>query len=257
MRLFEIDETYNVKPNKIWISLIPEFANLFRRDKGSSGDSDGRKKAKARKELSFIYFFCDFGSPLRDWLPEEKEKEALYYSRLTESDLKDEGLQQAIKKYIELQNKAARSMRTYNAITKGLDKLDLYLESVDFTETDKKGELKHDPDSYAKLIERMTKVYAQRREFEKFVEDDLKSNDDTIQGQRTLGDNEATKKVTTKSWSESDIIEGSAHAAENAKGGTGSFAAMGKFVTASRKQYSSEEIEHMQVMGEDEEEDAV
>lgn len=213
MRLFEIDETHNVRPNKEWIALIPEFANLLKRDKGSPGDGEGRKKLKARKELSYIFFFCDFASPIRDWLPEEKEQEALYYAGLTTEDLKDEGMKAAIAKYEELQVKAARSLRTYKSIKKGLDSLDHYMEHVNFTDVDKKGELLHDPDKYAKLIERMTKVYQQLREFEKFVEDDLKQGADSIQGNRTLGDQEVKRNPAVKAWSEEDIRRGSAHAA--------------------------------------------
>ncbi len=252
-RLFEIDETYNVKPNKVWIGLIPEFLNLFKKDKGSKGDSDGRSKLYARKQITYVYFYVDFSSPLRDWKSDEKQQEALYYAQLTIEDLKNEDLQLAIKKYEELQNKAARSMRTYTAIRKGLDQLDDYMENVNFTDVDKKGELKHDPDTYAKLIERMTKVYSQLREFEKFVEDDLKNNDDTIQGTRTLGDNEAQKKLTSKPWSENDIANGSAHTAENTSTNTGTFAGMAAIVKQERKEYSKDDIEHLSVMGEDEE----
>lgn len=36
-------ETFTVEINKIWISTIKEFKKLIIRDKGSEGDSDGRK----------------------------------------------------------------------------------------------------------------------------------------------------------------------------------------------------------------------
>jgi hypothetical protein len=213
MRLFEIDETHNVRPNKEWIALIPEFAHLLKRDKGSPGDAEGRKKLRARRELAYIFFFCDFASPIRDWLPEEKQKEALYYVGMNEEDLKDEGLQAAIAKYEELQMKNARSLRTYNAMKKGLDNLDKHLEAIDFTAVDKKGEMLNDPLKHAQLMERMTGLYTKLRDFERFVEDDLKKTEATIQGNRQLGDQEAKRNPAVKPWSEEDIRRGSAHAA--------------------------------------------
>lgn len=251
MRLFEIDETHNVRPNKQWIGLIPEFALLLRRDKGSVGDSDGRKKLKSRKELAYIYFVSDFGSPIRDWLPEEKIKEAMYYAGLTENDLKDEGLQEAIKKYQELQYKNARSLRSYNAMKKGLDNLDTHMENVDFTLTDKKGELLHDPNKHAALIERMTSVYEKLRNFEKFVEDDLKANPDSIQGSRTLGDQEARRNPTVSTWSESEIASGSANTAEGSEDKGKTFGDMEKLVHTQRKTYADTELEDIDVLEDD------
>lgn len=257
MRLFEIDETHNVRPNKQWIALIPEFANLLRRDKGSKGDSEGRSKAQARKELAFIFFFCDFASVLRDWLPEEKEKEAIYYAGLKNEDettedcvkrlKKDEGLQEAINKYIELQHRAARSLRTYEAVNKGLDSLDAYINSINFTEVDKKGEMKHDANKFQQLIERMAGLYQKRREFEKFVEDDLKAGADNIQGNRTLGDQEANRSGTTPAWSEMDIAKGSAHVAEETKTSSSTFTDLAKIIhTPRKKEFSDQELDQIE-----------
>lgn len=257
MRLFEIDETHNVRPNKQWIALIPEFANLLKRDKGSKGDSEGRSKAQARKELAFIFFFCDFSSVIRDWLPEEKEKEAIYYSGLKNEGeevddcikriRKDEGLQEAIKKYVELQHKAARSLRTFEVVNKGLDSLDAYIGSINFADVDKKGEMMHDPNKFQQLIERMSGLYAKRREFEKFVEDDLKANVDSIQGNRTLGDQESKRSAGSTPWSELDVAKGSDHIAEETTKSLVSFADLAKVIHAPRpeQQLTDEELQQV------------
>lgn len=256
MRLFEIDETHNVRPNRVWIDLIPEFSIILRRDKGSKGDSQGRSKLRARKELSYIYFMCDFSSPLRDWLYAEKRKESLYYAGLEEADI-DEVVQAAVAKYIELQNKAARSLRTFQAVNKGLDQLDAYLESVNFQDTDRKGELVHDPNRISSLMERMTVLYQKRRDFEKFVEDDLKANPEAIQGNRTLGDQEAGSTMNKIVWSETDIIKGSDHAAatgtSSVKEGS-TFEDIKKTINDSQlklSEFSEKEIDEMNVFGEE------
>lgn len=213
MRLFEIDDNHQVRPNREFIGLIPEFKALLVGDKGSKGDSDGRRKLKARAQLAYIYFLVDFGSPLRDWEPIEKEREARNYAGLSEEDAKDKDLQLAIAKYTELQYKNARSLRTFDRMKLGLDKLDDYLGDVDLTTTDKKGELVHDADKYRKTMEGMTSLYDKFHAFEKYVEEDLKKSESTIQGNRTLGDQELRRNPTMKSWSEEDIKNGSAHRA--------------------------------------------
>lgn len=211
MRLFEIDnDTYEIRLNKPWIGLVPEFAAILKRDRGSPGDSKGEKKVRARKEFTFIYFFCDFGSPIRDWEDAERRKEALYYAGLTEKDIKDDKVvATAIDRYQELLLKGSRSIRTYRSLLKTLDALDEYFELLDFKSKDKKGELLNAPEKVAMSIERMDKVYTAVKNFEKRVDEELKNEGTGIRGTATLGDNEDRKKE----WSESDIAAGSQHAA--------------------------------------------
>lgn len=206
MRLFEVDENYELVLNKPWIAMIPEFAEIIKRDKGSEGDYRGSKKLRARRELAFVYFMQDFSSPIRDWEPEEKRKEALYYAGMTEKDV-DEALEKALEKYSELMLKASRSLRTLKAMYKGLDALDDYFANLDFTATDKKGELKHDPTGFANQMTKMNKVYDELRNFEKRVEEDMKQATGIRGPNSTLGDMEGQKRT----WSERDISEGSTH----------------------------------------------
>lgn len=212
MRLFEIDDDTNqVKLNKPWVQLVPEFAALLKRDKGSKGDSEGRYKLKATKELTFIFFMIDFASPLRDWEEDEKYKESLYYAGLVPEEI-DEAVLVAKKKYKELFLKSARSLRTYNALQKTLDEMDSYFEDVDLTATDKKGELVNDPGSVITAAKKMDELYTTVKNFEKRVEEELSAGAKTIRGTAELGDNE-TKK--TNEWSESQIAEQSQRVSSN------------------------------------------
>lgn len=211
MRLFEIDpDTREVLLNKAWIGLVPEFRALLDRDKGSKGDYRGGKKLQAMKELTFLYFFCDFTSPIRDWELEEKRKEALYYANLKEEDI-DDPILVAMAKYEEMQLKAARQLRTLKALYKGLDALDTALEEDTlFTATDKMGRNKYSVSDFTADTIRLEKAYDAIHNFEKKVEDDLKKATSGIRGPNsTLGDLEGQKKA----WSESDVRQGSEHVA--------------------------------------------
>ena len=204
MKLFEINESSEVQLNKVWIMLIPEFALLLKRDKGSPGDTQARYKLKARKEFTFIYFYTDFNSPLRDWSDGERLRESLIYAGLSKDDL-DEEVLDAVKKYEELAMGAARSMRTYRSLLKMLDAMDLYLEKLDFTKVTKTGELVNSPDKVSTTVQKMDKMYESVKSFEKRVQEELKDGGTGIRGTAVKGENE--DKV--RNWSENDIRQNS------------------------------------------------
>jgi len=211
MKLFEIDENNEVKLNKPWILLIPEFEAILKKDKGSKGDSGGRLKRQARKEFTYIYFFNDFNSPIRDWEDVERHKEAMYYAGITEVD---DIVAIASKKYEELAMKAARSLRTYRALLKMLDAMDSYFENLDMTKTSTRtGELVNSPDKVAATVQKMDKMYDSIKSFARRVEEELKEGGTGIRGTAIKGENE--DKVSD--WSEADIASGSANIARDGK----------------------------------------
>jgi len=210
MRLFEIDpDTSTIKLNKEWILLIPEFAELFKRDKGSEGDYRGDKKLKTKKELTFVYFYVDFASPITDYEESERWREALYYADLTEKDI-DEKVINAYKKYGEIQVKGSRSLRTYKSLLKTQDAMDSYFENLDMRKLDKKGELLNDPVRVANSVTGLKKMYDAINDFRKRVETELKDASTGIRGTAELGDNEGKARI----FSEMDVINGSKHSAE-------------------------------------------
>jgi hypothetical protein len=192
MRLFEIDESDSmVALNKPWIMLIPEFAELLRRDKGSPGDTQARKKLRATREFTFIYFFKDFTSIIRALDEVERKKEALAYAGLKPEDIDDKVLA-ALHKYEQLMLSASRSLRTLRSIQKGMDALDKHFETVDFSKTNDDGDLVHSPDKFVKQVTDMNKMYDAYNSFETRVENELK-NDTGIRGKGELGDQETTR----------------------------------------------------------------
>lgn len=197
MALFTINEQFEVELNKEWIMLIPEFAELLRRDKGSEGDYRGQKKLRARRELSYIYFMVDFHSPLRDFEEEKKQVEALKYCRLNEKDI-DNKVKEAMALYEYMQYESAPSLRTLNALKLGMANLDKYFKEVDFDKTDKQGKLKYTPEGYIANITKLPKMRAAIKEFETMVQAELRENTG-IRGKATLGAMEGRRN---KIWQE-------------------------------------------------------
>lgn len=211
MRLFFINEQYEVELNKEWILLIPEFSALLKRDKGSKGDYRGDLKLKARKELAYLYFCLDFTSPLRYWSEEDKKAEALRYTGLAEEDI-DDKVMEAWAVYEKLLEQSARSLKTLKALNKGLDALDSYFQNVNFTEKDKLGKAYYTPEDYIGNITKLPKMRNALKEYEDAVEQELKA-DTGIRGKATLGGKEGKRKE--KVWSEGGPPAEDLEAADN------------------------------------------
>jgi hypothetical protein len=218
MRLFILQEDKTVALDKEWIALIPEFKEVLIRDKGSEGDYRGDKKLMARRYFTFIYFFTDFASPIRDWLEEEREKEALYYSGLDKDKIPDY-VWTCQQKYHEMQLKASRPLRTLKSLYKGMDAMDKYFENIQFDAKDKQGKLLNDPSAFVTNAGKMKKMYDEIRSFEKMVEDDLKQVSGIRGPNSTLGDQEGQQRE----WSEMEILNGSDHISQGAINSKSSF----------------------------------
>lgn len=183
--------------------MIPAFVAVLKADKGSTGDSEGRKKAKSKKLLAYIYFMVDFKSPIENWEFGKRHLESLRYTDLKEADVSTKIMQEAIKEYTRIQLESARSLRSLTAARKGVDAVDAYFENLDFTLTDKVGRLVHNPKDVPDNIAKMNKMYDELKKFEKRVHEDLKESD-AIRGQATLGDKENRRGMAgvSATWSE-------------------------------------------------------
>lgn len=206
MNLFNITESFDAEINKEWILLIPAFSNLVRADKGSTGDSEGRKKLKARKQLAYVYFMVDFRSPIYEYEKKQKHEEALRYTGLTTADTELSVVQDAIKEYDHLQKIQARSLRTLESAKLGMDALDDYMQNIDFKKTDKMGKLLNSPKEFVDNLKNLNKAYDEIEKFEKRVMQDLKETS-SIRGSATLGDKERTKDVKQTTWDEGSAPE--------------------------------------------------
>lgn len=208
MELFDLDENdYTVRLNRTWLYLIPEFSNILKKDKGSTGDKGGHRKLWARKRFAYIYFAIDFKSPIYSWDEKEKQAEALRYTSLDEKDIEQDYMKEAIATYRQLQFKASRSLRTLEAVNKGLSQLDNYFENIDFNKTDKMGKILYSATDYVKNISTLNKAYDELNAFEKRVMAEL-TKSGGIRGSATKGDREVDSRSKTAN-TESTWDEGS------------------------------------------------
>jgi hypothetical protein len=202
MKLFEVNELGEAIVNKAWISLIPEFQNLFRNNQGSVKYN----LPKGRAYLSYIYFVCDFSSPLREWEESKRQTEAARYAGLDLEDLKTPKLKAAVEYYQVLQQEACRALRSYKAAQKGLDKMDEYFETIDFTKVDKQGKLMYTPNQYIDNIAKTNKAYDELEKLAKRVDIEL-TQSTGIRGTAELGDRELQRSRGAQEASESDWNE--------------------------------------------------
>lgn len=103
VKLFELKQG-SISLAKDEVLLIPEFQFIYKRDKGSPGDSEGRKKLRAFKEFSYIYYIADIDSPCnaQGMKGREAHEFAVRNSGLETKYKPDDHIKGAIKKYKEL-----------------------------------------------------------------------------------------------------------------------------------------------------------
>ena len=115
---------------------IGEFKALIKRDRGSTGDSQGRKKLQAKRDLAFVYFFSDLESPYTSYAEDAREEHLgrdLGYPEGWNLE-GDEQLASAVEKYIEI-NRSIHERLLAAAYT-GVFKLIDYFEEVDLKKMD-------------------------------------------------------------------------------------------------------------------------
>lgn len=94
------------------ILIHPELKTILVRDKGSIGDSDGRKKLQAFKEFTYIYMVCDYSSyPNQHGLNEkETHKYACNVVGFKEDWIPDPELCIAMDFYVEANESIAKEL---------------------------------------------------------------------------------------------------------------------------------------------------
>lgn len=172
MELFTLDMSNKslVVINKAEVLLIPEFKRLLSRDRGSEGDADGRKKFKAIKEFTYIWYYCSFTSPIFDWSDRDRHLEALKISTLKESNI-DTDVDAAIIAYKTYTN--VISLRLYTSVLEGCNKLEKHFSSIDFEEEDEFGKRKNNPKDFISNVKMLKSTFKELNEFRDMVKQDL------------------------------------------------------------------------------------
>ena len=174
MDLFRI-ENYKAIINKKDVMLIPEFkAMLELKYNTQKGDHQGRLRIRAHKEFTFIYFYVDYRSEYSNYTKEERKKESLAAAELPEDYVISNQLEKAIVKYGELQE--TRSLKLLSSANNAIDKIRLFYDNLDFTETDDNGKLKYDPNRVLTSINALSKTIESLEQLEKRVKQSLKQD---------------------------------------------------------------------------------
>jgi len=137
MRFFEYDsENGQLILADESILIIKELGALLdlKRNK-TDFDKTGKKKERAFRELKYIYLFFDGESPYFQFPEQEKHREAMLDSELSETEFNDDLFREACKKYDQLQN-SSLEIRLLKAAMSAVESQIFYLEHVDLAERD-------------------------------------------------------------------------------------------------------------------------
>lgn len=202
MTLFEIGPDFKVMLNKDWILTVPPLAKVVHRDRGSPGDSEGRKKLRAIKEFTFIFHCSDPRSPIENIDdPYERREKALQYAELTEKDI-DDTVVIAQEEYEYLLELSVPTLGLLRSVKGTLTKLKNFFDVVDFDAVDKQGKLKYSPDAHIKSMSNLGLLHKQVMGFEEIVLTELKAQK-SARGKMELGDREQSGKK--RKWNEGDF----------------------------------------------------
>lgn len=217
--IFKVEGT-NLVINKEEIRTMPEFKVILERDRGSEGDSQGRKKLIANKEFLFLRLYHHPLSIYRDMGDKEKMERILKLLKFPDTWKIDEKLKEAEKAYLRLLDMNAL-LRTYINANKAVystgEDIKFYNERKDklreaikvktnqLDDPDTLGEVKAEleqqidaatqslmkiDESIAKVVERLPKLYSTVDELKKkLLKEGGKKH--SIHGGGKLGNREA------------------------------------------------------------------
>ena len=139
--IFQYDNMHNrVELNMPEILLVKEFSELVKCERNiCKEDPKGIKGLRAFREFTYIWLALDWKSPYSDYPEQERHKEALNDSGLTEEEFNNPEFRAACRKYRQLQE-ANRSIKTLQAAQNTVDNfIDYFNTVVDLSERDANG----------------------------------------------------------------------------------------------------------------------
>lgn len=179
MRLFDLkDRNVIVSPEAL---LIPEFKDIWKRDKT-------KDKLKAMRELSYVYFVCDYKSPYRSSFTLNR-LEAMVSKDFMKDEkyTPDSKISAAIEKYKELQR--TPSMLLLDASLQTVHNLIDYLQNVDLQERDKNDRPIYKPSDVTSSLKNIGGIVESLSKVRESVEKEM-SEQASLRGQRKKGNRE-------------------------------------------------------------------
>ena len=174
MQIFIFDNSTNtLRIDDYTILLIKEFANLWDVERNKcKEDKTGTKRLRAFKEFTYIYLVLDFKSPYFKSPIKDRQEAALIDSGLTESDLQDPLFAAAYQKYEELQDEDP-ILTSIKVAYRTLYKFQVYLDNIDFSETDVDGKPIHKAKDILDSIKQISVMRTTLQELEQTHKTDL------------------------------------------------------------------------------------
>jgi hypothetical protein len=170
MQLLVIDNDLRAYPAPE-IANIAEFKALIRRDKGSPGDSGGKLKQRASRELAYIFHMVDHGSPYRIYIDDLREievKKDLFRDYPAWEE--DQVVRDAMAKYRQLRD--TEMILLLKAATSAVNRLKDYFDNVSFTTIDDEGRPLHSAKDVVSNLANLGKVVEGLQKLREQVEKD-------------------------------------------------------------------------------------
>lgn len=122
MGIFRVDEKGLLVIDKDYIRGLEEYKVILERDKGSEGDAQARKKARAYKEFFYIMMLGDRTTYINQGGYNEKERHALATkeAQLEDTYKPDIAIKNAITKYIEIQDAESPTLNAVVTMLQGI-----------------------------------------------------------------------------------------------------------------------------------------
>ena len=139
--IFQYDNMHNrVELNMPEILLVKEFSELVKCERNiCKEDPKGTQGLRAFREFTYIWLALDWKSPYSDYSEQERHKEALNDSGLTEEEFNNPEFRAACRKYRQLQE-SNRSIKMLQAAQNTVDNfIDYFNTVVDLSERDANG----------------------------------------------------------------------------------------------------------------------
>lgn len=173
MDILELNDKMEATPNAYCRNIV-EFDKIIRRDRGSPGDSQGRKKLQATKELTYIYHMCNFQSPFATYTNEEERSEKVAKS-LGLTDWKPDDLViEAQDKYKELTE--SDLIKLLKSAHSTVNKMRDYFDDIDFDKFDVNGKPVYQAKDVIAAIRDLGKLVSGLRDLKVEVEREQQSS---------------------------------------------------------------------------------
>ena len=173
--IFQYDNVHNrVELNMPEILLVKEFSELVKCERNiCKEDPKGVQGLRAFREFTYIWLAIDWKSPYSDYPEQERHKEALADSGITEEEFNNPEFRAACRKYRQLQE-SNRSIKMLQAAQNTVDNfIDYFNTIVDLSERDVNGKPIFKTKDIITEISSLSKVHEELKILESQVKKEL------------------------------------------------------------------------------------